>query len=142
MGLYIDNGLIIIRNPNGAKLDSYRKKIFNALKMLGFKTTIHTNLKTVNYLDVTLNLANCTYEPNKKHNDTSFYILNLQNTHPQLPNKSPNPLDVHYPETPPTSIFLTNTHTHIRRSIKTQQELKFKPPKEKSKHRSRNIIRF
>ena len=33
MGLYGDDGLIIIRNPNGPKLDSYRKKISNALEV-------------------------------------------------------------------------------------------------------------
>ena len=26
MGLYRDNGFIIIRNPNGPKLENYRKK--------------------------------------------------------------------------------------------------------------------
>ena len=40
--------------------NNYRKKISNALKLLGFKITIYTNLRTVNFLDVTLNFANCT----------------------------------------------------------------------------------
>ena len=70
MGLYRDNRLIIIRKPNGPKLDNYRKKISNALKLQGFKSTIHTNLKTVYFLDITLNLTNCTYEPYKKDNNT------------------------------------------------------------------------
>ena len=60
-----DNGLIIIRNPNGPKLDSYRKRISNALKLLGFKITINTNLKIVNFLDLTLNLKKDTFEPQK-----------------------------------------------------------------------------
>ena len=65
-GLNRDDGLIIIRNPDGTKLDSYRKTISNALKLQGFKITIHTNLKIVNFLDVTLNLGKGTYEPYKK----------------------------------------------------------------------------
>ena len=40
--------------------------IFNPWILLGFKSIIHTNLKTVNFLDITLNLTNCTYEPNQK----------------------------------------------------------------------------
>ena len=56
MGPYRDDGLIIIRNPNGRKVNSYRKRIPNALEFLGFEITIYTNLKIVNFLDVTLNL--------------------------------------------------------------------------------------
>ena len=41
MVLSRDDGLIIIRNPNGPKLDIYRKRIYNALKLLGFKITIY-----------------------------------------------------------------------------------------------------
>ena len=66
MGLYRDDGLIIIRNPNGSKLDSYRERISNALKLVGFWITIHTNLKIVNFLDVTLNLFKGTFDPYKK----------------------------------------------------------------------------
>ena len=64
MGLYRNDGLIIIRNPNGPKLDCYRKKISNELKLLGF--TIYTNLKILNFLAVTLNLGKGTYDPYKK----------------------------------------------------------------------------
>ena len=86
MGLYRDDGLIIIRNPNGPKLDNYRKKKSNALKLLGFKITIHRNLKIVNFIDVTLNLGNCTYEPYKKDNDTPIYIHTSSNHPPkQIP---------------------------------------------------------
>ena len=70
MGLYRDDGLIIIWIPNGPKLDTYRKRISNALKLLGFRITIHTNLKIVNFLDVTLKFRKGTYEPYKKDNDT------------------------------------------------------------------------
>ena len=46
--LYRDGGLIIIRNPNEPKLDSYKKRISNALELLGFKIIIYTNLKIGN----------------------------------------------------------------------------------------------
>ena len=44
MGLYRDHRLII-KVLNGPKLDKYRKKITNALKLLEFKIAIKTNLK-------------------------------------------------------------------------------------------------
>ena len=58
--------LIIISNQNGAKLDSHKKRISNALKLLRFRITIHTNLKIVNFLDVTLSLSKGTFEHYKK----------------------------------------------------------------------------
>ena len=79
MGLYGDSGLIIIRNPNGPKLDSYRKRISNTLKLLGFKITINTNLKIVNFLDVTLNIRKGTFEVYKKEDDTPSYIHTSSN---------------------------------------------------------------
>ena len=89
LGLYRDDGLIIIRKPNGPKLDNYRKRISNALKLLGFKSTIHTNLKTVNFLDITLNLTNCTYEPYKKDNNTLIYIHTSSNHSPSITKQIP-----------------------------------------------------
>ena len=53
-------------DPNGPKLDSYRKRIPNALKLLRFKITINTNLKIVNFSDVTLNLKKVYLKPYKK----------------------------------------------------------------------------
>ena len=47
----------------------------------GLKITITTNLKTVNFLDVTLNLCTGKYQPYKKPNDTPTYI-NVNSNHP------------------------------------------------------------
>ena len=84
MELYRDDGLIIIRNPNKPKLDGYRKRISNALKLLEFKITIYTNVKIVNFLDVTLNLKKGTFEPYKKENDTPIYIQTSSNQPPSI----------------------------------------------------------
>ena len=89
MGLYRDDGLIIILNPNGPKLDSYRKKISNALKLMGFKITIYTNLKIVNFLDVTLSLNKGTFKPYKKENDTPIYIHTSLNHPPSVSKQIP-----------------------------------------------------
>ena len=71
------------------KLDSYRKKISNALKLMGFKITIHTNLKIVHFLDITLNLGKGKYEPYKKDNDTPIYIHNSSNHPPPITKQIP-----------------------------------------------------
>ena len=88
MGVCRDGSLIIIKNLNGPKLDSYRKRISNALKLQRSKITIYTNLKIVNFLDVTLNLKKGTSELYKKrerytHLHTHFFkppTLNQINT--------------------------------------------------------------
>ena len=81
MRLYSDDGLIIIRNSNELKLDSYRKRISKAQKLLGFKITIYTNLKIINFLYVTLNLKKGLFDPYKQENDTLIYIYTSSN-HP------------------------------------------------------------
>ena len=55
-------------------------KIF---KKAGFKIEIQTHLKIVNFLDVTFNLANGTYRPYKKANESLLYILQPSSTSDQ-----------------------------------------------------------
>ena len=144
MGLYRDDGLII-RKPNGPKLDNYRKRISNALKLLGFKSTIHTNLKTVNFLHRTLNLTNCTYEPYKIDNNTPIYIHTYSNHPPSITKQIPKSISRRLSNNS-SNINIFNKHKHLYDDALKQsgykQELKFTLPKVNSKHRCRNIIWF
>ena len=145
MGLYRHDDLIIIRNPNGSKLDRYRKRISNALKLLGFKITIHTNLKIVNFLDVTLNLCKGTYKPYQKDNDTPIYIHTSSNHPPSITKEIPKSISRRLSSNP-SNIDIFNKHKHIYvKALKHsgyRQALEFTPPKDKSKHGSSNIIWF
>ena len=73
-GLYRDDGLILLRNTTGPKMDRIRKDAIKTFKDVGFKIDIKTNLKVVDFLDATFNLSNGTYKPYKKPNDTLLYI--------------------------------------------------------------------
>ena len=145
MGLYRYDGLIIIRKLNGPKLDNYRKKISNSLKLLRFKSTIHTNLKTVNFLDITLNLTNCTYEPYKKDNNTPIYIHTSSNHPPSNTKQIPKSISRRLSSNS-SNIDIFNKHKHLcndpLKHSGYKLELKFTPQKVNSKHRSRNIIWF
>ena len=112
MGLYRDDSLIIIRNPNGPKLDSFKKRISNTLKLLGFNMTTYTNLKIVNFLDVTLNLKKGTFEPYKKRTIHSSTYTLLQTIYPQLSTRFQNNLATDYPIIILTSAFSRNTNTY------------------------------
>ena len=65
MELYRDNGLLILPGANGQKTDKTRKNIIEIFKNIGFKIDIETNLKEVNFLNVTFNLVNETFRPYK-----------------------------------------------------------------------------
>ena len=90
VGLYRDDGIIYIPDSNGPKTASIQKKIIRAFKLLGFRIQIASNLKTVDFLDVTLNLDNGTFKPLSKNNSAPRYI-NISSNHPrsvlrQIPN--------------------------------------------------------
>ena len=79
-GLYRDDGLIFLRNMNGQKMDRVRKNVIKIFKQVGFKIEIQTQLK-INFLNVTFSLANGTYRPYKKANESLLYI-NTSSKHP------------------------------------------------------------
>ena len=78
-GLYWDDGLILLRIFNGQQIDKKRKTIIKILRDIGFSIDIQTNLKGVDFLDVSLNLQNDTCRPYKKPNDKLFYIHSSSN---------------------------------------------------------------
>ena len=51
-----DDGLILLRKLNGQQMDKKRKAIIKIFKYISFSTEISTNLKEVDFPDVTLNL--------------------------------------------------------------------------------------
>ena len=75
---------MILRNANGQKTDRTRKYIIKLMKNLGFQIEIETNLKEVNFLDVTFNLNSGLYKPYKKPNDQLLYVTTLSDHPPQV----------------------------------------------------------
>lgn len=81
IGLYRDDGLAIFKHTSGPQAERIRKDITRRFKTHGLNITIQTNMKTVNYLDVTFDLTNGTYCPYRKPNDHPQYI-NTKSNHP------------------------------------------------------------
>ena len=85
MGLYRDDGLIVLKKETSRKTDKIRKKIIQVFKDNDFSIDIVTNLVVeVNFLDVTFNLRHGSYRPYKKPNDELKYINVLSNGPPQI----------------------------------------------------------
>ena len=81
IGLYRDDGLAIFKNTSGPQAERIRKDITRRFKTHGLNITIQTNMKIVNYLDVTFDLTNSTYCPYRKPNNEPQYI-NTKSNHP------------------------------------------------------------
>ena len=86
MGLYRDDGLLILHNINGQQIDCVRKNIIQIFKniFIGYLIDIETNLKTVNFLDTTFNLNNGTLRPYEKPNDSLLDITRSSNHPPRI----------------------------------------------------------
>ena len=74
VAFYRDDGIIYIPEHNGPETSSIQKKIISAFKLLGLRIQIASNLKIVDFLDVTLNLINGTFKPFSKNDSAPRYI--------------------------------------------------------------------
>ena len=75
IGLYQDDRLACLHKISGPALDKIRKDIIrNFRENFDLDITIITNLKIVNFLNVTFDLYNGRYRTYKKPNDTPTYI--------------------------------------------------------------------
>ena len=81
VGLYRDNGQGILRNSPVHEIERKRKQIIQIFKTCGLNITVETNLKTVYFLDVRLDLIDNTYQPYRKPNSKTGYI-NKHSNHP------------------------------------------------------------
>ena len=72
---------MVLRNVNRQKKDHIRINIIHLFKDSGFIIDIETNLKIVNFLNITFNLNNGMFKPYKKPNDSLRYIKKTSN-HP------------------------------------------------------------
>ena len=84
LGLSRDDGLAYMENVKGHNADKIRKELVKIFKNAGLNKPVYTNLKIVNYLDVTLNLDEKLYKPYKKPNDKPRYINKLSNHSPPI----------------------------------------------------------
>ena len=79
-GFYRDDGLGVTKaSPRQAEL--IKKELCSIFAKYGLKITIEANKKEVNFLDVTLNLANGKYLPYNKPGNIPLYV-NKKSNHP------------------------------------------------------------
>ena len=63
VGLYRDDGLVLIKGKSGRIADKVRKKLHTLFEQFNLKITAQVNHQSVNFLDVTFNLTEERYQP-------------------------------------------------------------------------------
>ena len=89
VGLYRDGGLSVLRNLSGPETERLRKNVVKIFKDCGLSITSKTNLKIVDYLDVTFDLQNDSYKPYRKRDNLPVYIHKHSNHPPTILNELP-----------------------------------------------------
>ena len=80
-GLLHDDGLIIVDKSTPKKCYGIRKRLYKLFEEFGFRLDVTTDLKIIDYLDVTLNLHSGTVFPFRKRNQDLRYV-NRGSNHP------------------------------------------------------------
>lgn len=80
-GLYRDDGLGVVK-ATPRQIENTKKKLCSMFKSIGLKITVEANQKSVDFLDITLDLKNATYKPYMKPNNNPIYVHRKSN-HPQ-----------------------------------------------------------
>ena len=71
----------VFKNKSGTQIERIKKNLQKTFKDVGLEIGTESNLKIVNYLDVTLNLNNGSFKAYHKSDDTIQYI-NKESNHP------------------------------------------------------------
>lgn len=111
VGLYRDDGLLVVRNSTKIKVDRIRKMIHKVFKDLGLRVIVSTNVKRVDFLDVTLDLTSNTYQPYVKLIPIKYTFIQILTTPLQSSNTYPILLNVGSVTTLQTVIFLISIVT-------------------------------
>ena len=84
VGLYRDDGLMVHRNISGRTADRIKKDLTQHFASFGLRITIHANLKSTNFLDLTLDLNCGKHYLYRKPNDNPCYIHKGSNHPPSI----------------------------------------------------------
>ena len=74
IGLYRDDGLSVFKNKSCIQLERIKKSLQKIFKEFGLDIVAESDLRIVNYLDVTLNFNDGSFRPYHKPDDIIQYI--------------------------------------------------------------------
>ena len=92
IGLYRDDGLAAFDKPP-REIENIKKDICKVFKENNLKITIEANKKSINYLDITLDLRSSFYKPFMKPGNTLLYVSYYSNHLPAIPRSIPDAIN-------------------------------------------------
>ena len=149
VGIYRDDGLIIVKNSSGPKADRIRKEITRKFKKIGFKIDVKSNIKIVDFLDVTFNISNNTIQNYMKPNNSLIYVNTKSNHPPKVIAQIPKSVNFRLARNS-SNLELFNKYkeeyqTALEKSGHKSYDFKYpisNNNNKRNKNRKRNCIRF
>ena len=146
IGLYRDDGLAIFRNKSGPQSERIKKHIQSIFKSKGLDIGIQSNIKIVNYLDITLNLNDSTYRPYHKPGNEITYIHKESNHPPNIIKQIPLSIELRLSTLSSNEdIFNESVHIYedaLKKSGYNHKLTYTKNTNNTRKNRNRNVIWF
>ena len=93
VGLYRDDGLALIKGKSGRVIDNARKDLCKLFRQYDLKITSQVCYQKVNFLDVTLDLKNESYQPYRKPDNEPLYINSHSNHPPSIIRQIPQSIN-------------------------------------------------
>ena len=113
--LYRDDGLGYHTSMSNQKLDRIRKRLHNFFKQFELQITVETGLKKVDFLDVSFDLNDGTYQPYRKPNDTPVYVHKESNHPKHVLNNIPKAINKDWLNFPPTKTNLIKLNQYTKK---------------------------
>ena len=143
--LYRDDGLAVINNANGPKLDRMKKNIIATFRSEGLSITIETNLVEADFLDITFNLPTGKCYPYNKPNNAPLYIPAGSNHPPSLVKQLPKLVNKKISDLSCDESAFNNAKVTYELALKHsgyKTEMKFDQQPSRRRNRNRKIIWF
>ena len=145
-GLYRDDALAIIRSKSPRSAENTAKYLIKLFKQNGFKITIESGLFQTDFLDVSFNILNSSYQPYNKPNSPILYVNNHSNHPRQVLKQLPETINRRLIKLSNNEESYNNVKTEYQRALTSanyKQNIKYdKNLSLKTNKRKRNIIYF
>ena len=130
VGLYRDDGLCLFKSISRPEIERKKKVIVKVFEKCGLSVVVDTNLKTVNFLDVTFDLDQNIYKHYRKPNNSPIYINKNSNYPPNILKQLLNSIAKHISETSSCEKIFNKSITIYSKALKESgftDELKYLP---------------
>ena len=133
IGLYRDDRFGIFKNISGPEIERKKKAIVKVFKKCGLSIVVDTNLKTVDFLDVTFDPDKNIYKPYRKPNNSPIYINKNSNHPPNILKQLPKSIAKRISETSSSEEIFNKSIKIYSKALKESgftDELKYSPNEE------------